>query len=75
MINREEIKRKMEAMSPEELIDLYIEKETMKTNLDETQASLDIEKVNHEVTKQELDWYRQQIALLKKARFGSSSEK
>ena len=47
MKNREEIKKKIESMSKEELIDMYIEAE----------------------------WYKEQIALLNKNRYGSKSEK
>lgn len=47
MKTREEIKKKIESMSKEELVDMYIEAE----------------------------WYKEQVALLNKSRYGSTSER
>lgn len=50
MKNREEIKRKVESMSTEQLVDLFIKAE-------------------------EADWYKEQLQMLNKSRYSSSSEK
>lgn len=54
MKNREEIKKKIQSMSEEQLVDLFI---------------------NNENNKIENDWYKEQLALLNKQRYSSTSEK
>lgn len=54
MENREEIKKKIESMSKEELVDFYINNQKIET---------------------ELNWYKEQLALLNKLRFSSTSER
>lgn len=54
MKNREEIKQKIESMSKEELVDLFI---------------------NNENNEEQLNWYKEQMAMLNKLRFSSKSEK
>ncbi len=65
MKNTEEIKQKIESMSKEELIDfstdLYINNKELLNN--------------NKNLEMELNWYKEQIKLLKKQRFSSSSEK
>lgn len=60
MENREEIKTKLQSMSQEELIDLLINRDELANK--------------NSKLEQENNWYREQIAMLKKARFSSSSE-
>ena len=62
MENRKDLQAKLQKMSQEELIDMMIEKEKILIEKEKVQA--------------ELDWYKEQFSLLKKARYGSSlSEK
>lgn len=64
MKNREEIKMKLQSMSEDELVDFFINKDVeLKDNKQQLAK-----------TEDELNWYKEQIAMLKKARFSSSSE-
>ena len=54
MENRDKIKQKIESMSKDQLVDLYVEN---KNN------------------EEQLNWYREQLQMLSKSRFSSTSEK
>lgn len=61
MKSREEIKQRIKSMSEDELVDLFINNERK----DEKLVQKD----------QELNWYKEQLAILNKLRFSSKSEK
>ena len=54
MENRDKIKQKIESMSKDQLVDLYVENQN---------------------NEEQLNWYREQLQLLSKSRFSSTSEK
>lgn len=65
MENREEMKRKIESMSKEELVDFYMEKDS-----EISKKNLEIDNMNSEIV-----WYKEQLALMNKLRYSTKSEK